>query len=79
VSRPSTNQPTSPPKSPSPKSAHSPRVRAGIERVFAVQKDQMGLFIRTIELDRARTKIGLANLTFTLKRLVWFERQAATA
>jgi hypothetical protein len=39
----------------------------------------MGLFIRSIELDRARTKIGLANLTFTLKRLVWFEQQAATA
>lgn len=55
------------------------RVRAGVERVFAVQKDQMGLFIRTIGLDRAGTKIGLANLTYNLKRLVWFERQAAMA
>jgi hypothetical protein len=55
------------------------RVRAGVERVFAVQKDQMGLFIRTIGLDRARTKIGLANLTYNLKRFVWFERRAAMA
>ena len=38
------------------------RVRAGVERIFAVQKGQMGLFIRTIGLDRARIKIGLANL-----------------
>jgi hypothetical protein len=39
----------------------------------------MGLFIRTIGLDRARTKIGLANLTYDFKRFVWFERQAAMA
>jgi hypothetical protein len=39
----------------------------------------MGLFIRTIGLDRARTKIGLANLTYNLKRFVWFERQATMA
>ncbi len=55
------------------------RIRAGVERVFAVQKDQMGLFVRTIGLDRAKTKIGLANLTFNFKRLIWFERQAAMA
>ena len=36
---------------------HAGRARAGVERTFAVQKDQMGLFIRTIGLDRARTKI----------------------
>ncbi len=39
----------------------------------------MGLFIRTIGLDRARTNIGLANLTYNLRRFVWFERQAANA
>jgi IS5 family transposase len=55
------------------------RVRAGIERVSAVQKDRMGLFIRTIGLDRARTKIGLAHLTYNFKRFIWFERQAAMA
>jgi hypothetical protein len=30
-------------------------------------------------LDRARTKIGLANLTYNFKRLVGFERQSAMA
>lgn len=53
------------------------RVRAGVEHIFAVQKGPMGLFIRTIGLARARTKIGLANLVYNLKRLVWCERQPA--
>jgi hypothetical protein len=30
-------------------------VRAGIERVFAVQKDQAGLFIRTVRLEYAHS------------------------
>ncbi len=36
----------------------------------------MGLFIRTIGLARARTKIGLANLTYNMKRIVFLERKA---
>jgi hypothetical protein len=36
----------------------------------------MGLFIRTVGLARARTKIGLANLVYNVKRLVFLERQA---
>src|SRR5919202_4594627 len=52
------------------------KVRAGIEHVFAEQKRRMGLFIRTVGLARARVKIGLANLTDNLKRLVFWERQA---
>jgi hypothetical protein len=36
-------------------------VRAHIEHVFADQKARMGLFVRTIGLARATTKIGLAN------------------
>jgi hypothetical protein len=35
-----------------------------VEHVFAVQKEQMGLFVRTIGLKRAKIKIGLANLTY---------------
>lgn len=35
----------------------------------------MGLFVRAIGLDRATTKIGLANLIYSFKRLVWFERR----
>jgi len=36
------------------------KIRAKIEHVFAEQKSRMGLFIRTVGIDRARTKIGLA-------------------
>jgi len=44
------------------------KVRAGVEHVFAAQKRQMGLFIRTIGIDRATTKIGLVNLAYNMKR-----------
>jgi hypothetical protein len=39
-------------------------VRAHIEHVFAEQKARMRLFVRTIGLARATTKIGLANLVY---------------
>ena len=42
--------------------ARKSAVRAHIEHVFAEQKARMGLFVRTIGLPRATTKIGLANL-----------------
>jgi hypothetical protein len=38
------------------------KVRAAVEHVFARQKGPMGLFIRTIGIARATTKIGLANI-----------------
>ena len=52
-------------------------VRARIEHVFARQKDQMALFIRTIGLARAETKITLANLAYNIDRLIFQERRAA--
>jgi len=55
------------------------KVRAAVEHVFADQKSRMGLFIRTVGLARARTKIGLANLTYNIRRLVFLRRQAACA
>ena len=54
-------------------------IRAPIEHIFAYQKDKIGLFIRTIGLARARTKIGLANLLYNMKRLTWLVRTAALA
>ena len=42
------------------------KVRAAVEHVFAQQKGPIGLFIRTIGLARATTKIGLANLVYNL-------------
>jgi IS5 family transposase len=50
-------------------------IRAHIEHVFAEQKARMGLFVRTIGLARATTKIGLANLDYNMRRLLWLERQ----
>jgi len=55
------------------------KVRSAVETVFAAQKHRFGLFVRTIGLARARTKIGLANLTYNLKRFLWIEtRPVAT-
>ncbi len=35
------------------------KVRSGVKQVFAVQKDKMDLFIRTVGIARARVKIGM--------------------
>jgi IS5 family transposase len=56
--------------------ARKSAVRSRIEHVFAEQKSRMGLFVRTIGIARARVKIGLANLAFNMKRLIWLERVA---
>ena len=53
------------------------KVRARVEHVFAQQKAQMGLFIRTIGIKRAEAKITLANLAYNMNRLVFHERRAA--
>jgi IS5 family transposase len=37
----------------------------------------MKLFIRTVGLARATVKIGMANMAYNMKRLVWLEQQAA--
>jgi IS5 family transposase len=59
--------------------ARKSAVRAAVEHVFARQKGPMGLFIRTIGIVRARTKIGLANLTYNMQRMVWLRDQATAA
>jgi transposase, IS5 family len=56
--------------------ARKSAVRSRIEHVFAEQKHRMGLFVRTVGMARARVKIGLANLVFNMKRLIWLERAA---
>ena len=52
------------------------KVRSRVEHVFAVQKNKMELFIRTIGAARATTKIGLVNLVYNMKRLVFLNRLA---
>jgi IS5 family transposase len=56
--------------------ARKSAVRSRIEHVFAEQKSRMGLFIRTTGIVRARVKIGLVNLAYNMKRLIWLERAA---
>jgi len=34
-------------------------IRDHVEHVFAVQKDKMNMFVRTIGIERARVKVGL--------------------
>jgi transposase, IS5 family len=54
-------------------------IRAHGEHVFAVQKQQMGLFVRIIGLKRAKVKIGLANITYNIKRFIFFEKRKLAA
>jgi len=55
------------------------KVRGHVEHVFAAQKHRMGLFVRTIGLDRATAKIGMANLAYNMRRFVWLEGRPAPA
>jgi len=55
------------------------KIRAFVEHVFAQQKSRMGLFVRTIGVARARTKIGMANLAYNLTRYVWHQGRTAPA
>ncbi|MBG6143950.1 IS5 family transposase [Labrenzia sp. EL_142] len=55
------------------------KIRAFVEHVFAQQKSRMGLFVRTIGIARARTKIGMANLAYNMSRYVWHHGRTAPA
>ena len=52
------------------------KIRARVEHVFAEQKDRMRLFVRTIGIARATTKIGVANLVYNIKRLIFLRNLA---
>jgi hypothetical protein len=54
------------------------RRRSRVEHNFAVQEDGMDLFIRTIGVARATTKIGMANIVYNIKSLLVLQK-AATA
>ncbi|CDM60382.1 cell filamentation protein (plasmid) [Rhizobium favelukesii] len=54
------------------------KIRAFVEHVLAQQKSRMGLFVRTIGIARARTKIGMANLAYNLTRFVWHQGRTAS-
>ena len=71
-----------PPRRPMPDhirrgNATKSRVRSAIEHVFAQQKDRMRLFIRTVGIERAKAKIGLVNIAYNMRRLIFHERRPA--
>lgn len=47
------------------------KARVYVEHVFARQKGPMALFVRTIGIARATFKIGMANLAYNMRRLVF--------
>ena len=47
------------------------KARTAVEHHFAEMKSSMGLFVRTIGIHRATAMIGLANIAFNMKRLVF--------
>ena len=53
------------------------KIRSRVEHVFAEQKDRMEVFIRTVGIARATMKIGMTNLVYNIKRLVFLCRTAA--
>jgi IS5 family transposase len=59
--------------------AHKSTVRSAVEHVFAHQKGLMAIVVRTIGIARARVKIGLANLAYNMRRLVWLSSRIASA
>ena len=50
-----------------------------VEHVFANQKSQTGLFIRTIGITRATMRIGQANIVYNMRHFLFLERISASA
>jgi IS5 family transposase len=59
--------------------AQKSKIRSKVEHVFAHQKGLMGLCVRTIGIARAKVKIGLANMAYNMRRLVWLQSRVVTA
>jgi len=54
-------------------------IRSRVEHVFADKKSQTGLFVRTVGITRATMRIGLANIVYNMRRVLFFERLIASA
>jgi len=54
-------------------------IRSRVEYIFADQKSQMGLFTRTVGIPRATMRIGLANIVYNMRRVLFLERLNASA
>ena len=54
-------------------------IRSCVEHVFGQEKGPMDLSIRTIGIERATTKMTLANLAYNMKPLIFHERRKTMA
>ncbi|MCP1250194.1 transposase, partial [Gluconobacter oxydans] len=54
-------------------------IRSRVEHVFADQKSQTGLFVRTVGITRATMRVGLANIVYNMRRFLLLERINAAA
>jgi hypothetical protein len=54
-------------------------IRSRVEHVFADQKSQTGLFVRTVGVTRATMRVGLANIVYNMRCLLLLERVNAAA
>ncbi|GBQ37162.1 transposase [Komagataeibacter saccharivorans NRIC 0614] len=54
-------------------------IHSRVEHVFADQKSQTGLFIRTVGITRATMRIGLANIVYNMRRFLFLQRINAAA
>jgi IS5 family transposase len=54
-------------------------IRSHVEHVFAHQKGITGVVVRTIGIERALVKIGMANLVYNMRRVVFSNARAAPA
>ena len=46
-------------------------IRSRVEHVFADQKSQTGLFIRTVGITQATMRIGLVNIVYNIRRFLF--------
>ncbi|BCI65814.1 hypothetical protein AAJCM20276_04380 [Acetobacter aceti] len=54
-------------------------IQSRVEHVFADQKSQTGLFVRTVGIARTTRRIGLANIVYHIRRFLLLERINAAA
>ena len=53
------------------------KIRVRVEHIFGAQSNDMGgTLVRSIGIVRAKTRIGLKNLAYNMRRLVQLERMA---
>mgnify|MGYP004722443879 CR=1 FL=1 len=53
-------------------------IQSRVEHVFADQKSQTGLFIRTVGITRATMRVGLADIVYNMRRFIFMERRNAS-